>query len=833
MNRSALWIIILGLMACGVAITALIATWSKPPVEPEPPALEISLATDEDVRFQATIRRLTRSADSSVVAQAARELAQEGSIRSLPWLLRVLERDVGFERWLANTEDSNLEEWSRQTGGYGLWARELIERLGVEAIPAFAGIGTIDEAATWATMLEVTRGSSAALRAHLAPRVLRFLRDAPRPDAPTLRSVRRMAHRWIAEFAREHLWVFATGIEAVEFGALSSICEVPEVYSAVRRALRVEREAFDVIDRLLARPTDRSRILVAGRLRVMGPTERTRTLFALRIGRADLLGRVATGGSGAVQGVRLARGSRTTSTEAIRLWNEVGPLDPSVLVPSLGDSSSDVRHEAIHALFAGTKPLLDLAGHFESLDAPARGRLLAELERDSGVRITARVHDIAFDLVTHAAPAIRSQAFRFLAARGPWNDRMATLLAEKLSDDDPEIRALTWDVIQSRYFDIEPPAVIIAAIESLDVVPEAAESLLALAAAPEPWGRVTDLRRSAAAIEQAVRTRGRVSGAWRPWVRFVAEEFAPSMFTPAARREIERSLYRIEEVMATDTLDTDASADAAERAKEIEQFLDRCSSRGFLAVRSPRYRSRLAVIGHLAEDASPSGREHALRVLREAAGSNDESAERRAAALEALGHLADDPAIDVPILMQALDVWDPEVRDAAARALGEFGVDAASAFEALRAELDAVHPGPRAAACFAVGRMGAIAYEVGPVLVERLSDASRFVRREAARAIGELGPLALDAFPSEDERHPLDALLRALNDRDPSVRRSAVLALGQLATPRRDVIAALSKARDAVDPSIVRMAETALRRLGVVVVDRRLGFESTAEFNRR
>lgn len=59
-----------------------------------------------------------------------------------------------------------------------------------------------------------------------------------------------------------------------------------------------------------------------------------------------------------------------------------------------------------------------------------------------------------------------------------------------------------------------------------------------------------------------------------------------------------------------------------------------------------------------------------------------------------------------------------------------------------------------------------------PALVGALGDEDPFVRRDAARALGKFGTAAKDAVPS---------LVSRLNDREPGVRKAAAQALQQIA----------------------------------------------------
>ena len=194
-------------------------------------------------------------------------------------------------------------------------------------------------------------------------------------------------------------------------------------------------------------------------------------------------------------------------------------------------------------------------------------------------------------------------------------------------------------------------------------------------------------------------------------------------------------------------------------------------------------------------------------------------------ALRRIARVARDPSVNTPFVASQLDEWSPIVRAAAARALGAYGTEAAEFTPELTRALDDVDSRVRAAAAFAIGEIGPAAHGAftrgaftrgaftrgaftrGAFarVVELLEDTSRIARRDAAIALGELGPRAPGSA--------VDALLARATDEDPMVRRHVIAALGRMAAPRPDVIAALRGvlADEALEP----VARVALARLGV------------------
>jgi hypothetical protein len=118
--------------------------------------------------------------------------------------------------------------------------------------------------------------------------------------------------------------------------------------------------------------------------------------------------------------------------------------------------------------------------------------------------------------------------------------------------------------------------------------------------------------------------------------------------------------------------------------------------------------------------------------------------------------------VAIPLLVEALEDWDHDVRERAAFALGRVGPAAVPALvEALRSP----KPHVRRMAALALGPIGARAEPALPALLDALGDPDPEVCREAAHALAQLGQVAVPG------------LTAMLQDPDAPGRDWAVLAL--------------------------------------------------------
>jgi HEAT repeat protein len=137
----------------------------------------------------------------------------------------------------------------------------------------------------------------------------------------------------------------------------------------------------------------------------------------------------------------------------------------------------------------------------------------------------------------------------------------------------------------------------------------------------------------------------------------------------------------------------------------------------------------------------------------------------RAHALRVLGEIRV-PA-SVPVVLEALEDRDPDVRNVAARALGRMKLQATDeALVALLGRHDQAVSARIAAMCIEIGTRTA------PLLIRTLGEGSPRARFWAARILGEI-----------KERPAAAALGEALQDSEPDVRSAAARALGTIADP--------------------------------------------------
>jgi len=169
----------------------------------------------------------------------------------------------------------------------------------------------------------------------------------------------------------------------------------------------------------------------------------------------------------------------------------------------------------------------------------------------------------------------------------------------------------------------------------------------------------------------------------------------------------------------------------------------------------------------------------------------------RTMAAEHLGELREATAIGP--LVEALGDPSGPVRDAAAASLVRFGDSAVEAALAALGDPSAVR---RALAAGILGRIGSPRAVVG--LVARMDDASQDVRCYIAGSLAELGPAAVDA------------LILALMDERPDVRRLAALTLGRIRDER--AIMPLIGALADPDPDVLAAAASSLVAMGDAVV---------------
>jgi HEAT repeat protein len=164
----------------------------------------------------------------------------------------------------------------------------------------------------------------------------------------------------------------------------------------------------------------------------------------------------------------------------------------------------------------------------------------------------------------------------------------------------------------------------------------------------------------------------------------------------------------------------------------------------------------------------------------------------------------------VPVLIDALQTKDEDLRLHAAIALGKIGKEAVAPLAEILSGKDA---DARFYAIWALGWIGPAGKETAPALLKALGDEQEGVRRKAAYALGRVGADAEESVPalikllgdkSQDVREAageglskfgkaaVPALMEALKDK--KTRRQAAVALGEVGSDAKAAIAALKAA---------------------------------------
>ena len=169
-----------------------------------------------------------------------------------------------------------------------------------------------------------------------------------------------------------------------------------------------------------------------------------------------------------------------------------------------------------------------------------------------------------------------------------------------------------------------------------------------------------------------------------------------------------------------------------------------------------------------------------------------------------LGHLAPSAGqASVPVLTEALSDEEPQVRAAAAEALGKIGRASATALPQLFLQVRDPDATVRVKAVEALPNI-ARDTSIVDALVVAVSDSAPEVRRAAAAALGALGVSTSKSIA---------ALAGALKDSSAPVRAAAALSLAEIGPPARDSRVALLAARRDASPQVRRVVEDALRRI--------------------
>jgi HEAT repeat protein len=125
----------------------------------------------------------------------------------------------------------------------------------------------------------------------------------------------------------------------------------------------------------------------------------------------------------------------------------------------------------------------------------------------------------------------------------------------------------------------------------------------------------------------------------------------------------------------------------------------------------------------------------------------------------------------------------------------------------------------------AVEQIGPASKKVLPALVKAMQDKEPIVRKAATRAVGRTVAKTVELVRSKKEDPPRfdaarDALAAALRtDKEPEVREAAALAIGDLGGEAKPVLGTLTQALKDKDAATVKAAASSMRRIGPAARD--------------
>jgi HEAT repeat protein len=164
-------------------------------------------------------------------------------------------------------------------------------------------------------------------------------------------------------------------------------------------------------------------------------------------------------------------------------------------------------------------------------------------------------------------------------------------------------------------------------------------------------------------------------------------------------------------------------------------------------------------------------------------------------------------------LTKALKDKDPEVRLQAAVALAEIGPSSLTAAKELIVVADDPEAGVRFGAIYALGKLGA--KDASTVLEKHVKSESAFLKMISAWALAKIHP-----DNAEQQASALDLILKSIKDKDPGVRRGAVMALYELKAPPEKVAEVLHAALADGDPAVQANVAEAYASLGAKIAPR-------------
>lgn len=157
----------------------------------------------------------------------------------------------------------------------------------------------------------------------------------------------------------------------------------------------------------------------------------------------------------------------------------------------------------------------------------------------------------------------------------------------------------------------------------------------------------------------------------------------------------------------------------------------------------------------------------------------------------------------IPVLTEALQDEEPQIREWAVRSLGQLGAESMSALEQAAKDQDR---GVRQAALGALGTLGSDAQAALPTIRTALADSDRNIRDSAVCALGGIGP------------ETIADLRVALKDQDAGIRCRAAMELGKMGPPAVEAVPAIKTACNDPDRKVRQFAEGALQQIQPLTV---------------
>lgn len=187
----------------------------------------------------------------------------------------------------------------------------------------------------------------------------------------------------------------------------------------------------------------------------------------------------------------------------------------------------------------------------------------------------------------------------------------------------------------------------------------------------------------------------------------------------------------------------------------------------------------------------------------------DADAGVRAEAARTLGRISPSKEKVTPALLTACGDAEPRVRAAAAWSLGELPATAPAARERLQGLLKDSSPLVRGEALYALVRLAQSDAAVTPLLETAAADAAPEVKRGLLHALDEVGPAVVWASK------PLSAaVVQLAQNPDPGIRAAALTRLARVDLRTDESVQALARALEDRDRRVVRAAAAALGWMG-------------------